>query len=68
MGALLKMTNDETEEIKMRILSFMLYKGYVGKKTITEKKLVEDMKKDGWFDIPMIRIQALLRQEGVLNE
>lgn len=55
------------EEMKKRILSFMLYKGYVGKKTITEEKLIEDMEKEGWLDIPMVRIRTLLEQKGVLD-
>ena len=58
----------EKEEMKKRILSFMLYKGYIGKKVITEEKLMYDIEKEGWLDIPMERIHALLNEKGVLDE
>jgi len=56
------------EEMKQRILSFMLYKGYIRDKTILQSQLEEDMKKEGWLDMPYERILSLLRQKGVLEK
>ncbi len=58
----------ENNELDKRILSFMLYKGYVGDNGITEEKLLEDIEKEGWLDIPMERIRFLLKQKGVLKK
>lgn len=56
------------EEYKKRILSFMLYKGYVeGEKEVLEEDLFEEMNDIGWFEIPMQRIHFLLKQKGLLN-
>jgi hypothetical protein len=51
----------EIEFMKKRILSYMLYKGYVGEHSINEDELSDKMLKEGWLDLSDIQIASLLR-------
>ena len=51
------------DEVKQRVLSFMLYKGYIGDNAISEKKLLDDMEKEGWFEKPYAQILGLIREK-----
>jgi hypothetical protein len=60
-----KEKNMKIEEYEKRLLAFMLYKGYDENNPIDEDKLVDDIIKEGWLELPMERIICLLKSKGI---
>jgi hypothetical protein len=55
------------EKYEKRLLAFMLYKGYSESNPVDEDKLIKDIIKEGWLDLPDERVICLLKSKGIVE-